>query len=170
LPFCVGNFPQLVREWHTLLAAPALRQFQPAGGPSAVLPSLQRWADQAAHQHPYPYPLVALGVLRLAKQFAGAAQLLQHAEATDPGAWRDALANEAAALAWHQGRVEEAASLWESQPPTAPVLFNRGMAALFLDRAVQARAWLEQAVSHLADDNAWYHLGRLYLTLAELRG
>jgi hypothetical protein len=169
LPFCVGNFPQLVREWHTLLGAPALREIQRAGGPPSSLPALQRWAGQVVHDQPYPYPLVAIGVLRLAKQFAGAAELLEHAEATDPGSWRDALANEAAALAWHNGRAEEAAALWESQPPTVAVLFNRGMAALFLDQPALARTWLEQAVSHLSDDNAWYHLGRLYLTLAELR-
>ena len=49
------------------------------------------------------------------------------------------------------------------------VLFNRGMAALFLNRAKEARPLLSQAVEQLSEDDGWHHLGRLYLALAEMR-
>jgi hypothetical protein len=51
-----------------------------------------------------------------------------------------------------------------------PVLFNRGMAALFLGDAAEARTCLNQAVQQLPEESAWHHLGRLYLALAESRG
>ena len=47
-----------------------------------------------------------------------------------------------------------------------PVLFNRGMAALFLGRRDEAVAALTQAVAALPDTSAWHHLGHLYLALA----
>jgi hypothetical protein len=58
--------------------------------------------------------------------------------------------------------------MWQMQPASAPVLFNQGMAALFLGRAAEARSPLSRAVSHLLDNNGWYHLGKLYLALAEM--
>jgi len=47
-----------------------------------------------------------------------------------------------------------------------PVLFNRGMAALFLDRPAEARADLRKATERLPESSGWHHLGRLYLALA----
>ena len=83
-----------------------------------------------------------------------------------PAEWADAWANETAALLWHRGRKEEAARAWQALPESVPVLFNRGMAALFLGRATEARPLLERAVAGLPEGDAWHHLGRLYLTLA----
>jgi hypothetical protein len=50
------------------------------------------------------------------------------------------------------------------------VLFNRGTAALFLDRPTEARKPLTDAVALIPESSPWHHLGRLYLALAELRG
>ena len=52
-------------------------------------------------------------------------------------------------------------------PANTPVLFNRGMAALFSDRPQEARTALTEAVARLPEAGAWHHLGRLYLALAE---
>ena len=49
------------------------------------------------------------------------------------------------------------------------MLFNRGMAALFLGRPAEAREPLRQAVAQLPEKGSWHHLARLYLTLAEMR-
>jgi predicted Zn-dependent protease len=87
-----------------------------------------------------------------------------------PAAWRAAWTNETAALAWQRGRVEDAVRLWTALPESVPVLFNRGMAALFLSRPAEARASLAQAAAQLPEDSAWHHLARLYLALAEMRG
>jgi hypothetical protein len=50
------------------------------------------------------------------------------------------------------------------------VLFNRGMAALFLGQPAKARNWLARAADQLPETSGWHHLGRLYLALAEMRG
>ena len=73
-------------------------------------------------------------------------------------------------VALHCGRAEEALALWQAQPSSVPVLFNRGMAALFLGKAAEAKQALAEAIVKLPEASAWHHLGRLYLTLAEMRG
>ena len=74
------------------------------------------------------------------------------------------------ALAWHNGQAEKARDMWAKAPASAPVFFNRGMAALFCDQAADAKSSLLQAVEQLPEDNAWHHLGRLYLALASIHG
>jgi hypothetical protein len=78
-------------------------------------------------------------------------------------------ANEAAALAWHGGKPAEAVAAWDSHSDSVPVLFNRGMAALFTARPKDAAAWLGRAVDGIPDGSAWHHLGKLYLAVAEMR-
>ena len=79
-------------------------------------------------------------------------------------------ANEEAALAWHRGQGEQALALWQTQKDNVPVLFNRGMASLFLGRPPEAQTALRAAVAQLPDTSAWHHLGHLYLALATARG
>jgi hypothetical protein len=161
VPFCLGNFPQLVRDLHPLVAG-----IDPAASHKPVRPlptdGLKAWAQR---QKDYPAALLAAGVLRLAQHYDEAEAALGREEDVPPR-WRLAHANEAAALAWHRGRHAEALAMWEKQPASVPVLFNRGMALLFLGRAAEARRPLSEAVAGLAETNAWHHLGRLYLTLA----
>ena len=133
-------------------------------------PTLGDWVAGLVRKPAYPQILVALGVLRLARHYDEAANLLQQQRTHVPAQWQAAWSNEEAALAWHRGQAEEAAQLWRSQPESVPVLFNRGMAALFLAQPAESRLWLSQAVAHLPETSAWHHLGRLYLALAEMRG
>jgi tetratricopeptide (TPR) repeat protein len=161
LAFCLGNFPQLVRNLHILLTREpaALRDVPSQAVPT---PLLLEWADQV---HGDPQRLLAAGVLRLARHFDRAAELLAEAA---PG-WEALHANEAASLAWHRGQAERALALWQRQPDSAPVLFNRGMAKLFLGQSADAVADLSRAVSLLPETSAWHHLGQLYLALAQAR-
>ncbi len=159
--FCLGNFPQLMRDLHSLVvggALPTLGEPLPAGNATA-------WAER---QKGYPASLLGAGVLRLAREFDRAADVLGQTDGV-PAAWRAAHANEAAALAWHRGRHAEALAQWQAQAASVPVLFNRGMALHFLGRPAEARAPLSQAVAGLAETNAWHHLGQLYLTLAKAK-
>jgi hypothetical protein len=169
LAFAVGNFPQLVRSLQSLLQAPALSALQPAAPPAAKLPALEEWAARVTQKRSFPDALLALGVLRLARQLDQATELMQRLSTHVPADWRAAWANEEAACAWHKGHVEEAAALWESQPVSAPVLFNRGMAALFRDKPAEAGRLLSRAVNQLAEDNAWHHLARFYMALVQIR-
>ncbi len=163
LAFCIGNFPQLVRNLHPLLTGGSLAELRPATGrPAMAPPALLQWATVTRS---HPQILLAASVLRLLRRFEEAAELLECRDDA-PATWQAIRANEEAALAWHRGRAEEALALWQAQKARVPVLFNRGMAALFLDRPAQARPALREAVAQLPDTSAWHHLGHLYLTLA----
>jgi len=165
LAFCLGNFPQLVRDLHPLLAGGDLTALRPAGQRSVAGTGLLEWASR---QKETPPLLLAAGVLRLAREFDQAADLLRQA-AHAGTEWQKVRVNEEAALAWHRGQAEEALALWQTQEPTVPVLFNRGMAALFLGQPAEARAHLTQVVTALPDSSSWHHLGHLYLALADAR-
>jgi hypothetical protein len=169
LAFCAGNFPQRVRDLHPLLHAGNLQLLRPTAGRPVPTPVLLEDADRAGGQA-FPQVVLTLGILRLAKQFDQADALRRRQQGQVPAEWARAWANEEAALTWHRGRPEEAAALWQEQDESVPVLFNRGMAALFLGRPVEARALLRRATAQLPEDGGWHHLGRLYLALAEMRG
>jgi hypothetical protein len=159
IAFALGNYPQIVRHVHPLLSGEpiALRQ---ETGQAVSSPELVAWAAKASTD---PARLLAAGVLRLARHFDRAAELLASVQDSAWSADRD---NEAAALAWHCGQGEEALSMWLALEPTPAVLFNRGMALLFLGRNAEAVGPLTAAVAALPDASAWHHLASLYLTLA----
>lgn len=190
LALAAGNFPQLIRNLHPLWEAGPLTNLRPAsqprlappleggekfappseggarGGP-LFLPGVVEWATQTAKKQQFPHSLLAVGCLRLARQFDVAIQALEMLKENVPASWQAAWQNEQAALLWHQGQGEEALALWESQPASTPVLFNRGMACLFLDRPGQGRSSLRQAVAQIPEEEPWHHLGQMYLALAE---
>ncbi|HZU38986.1 MAG TPA: hypothetical protein VFA18_23875 [Gemmataceae bacterium] len=166
VPFCFANFPQLVRNLQALLHATDLSQLHRSSNQPVSVPSIVVWAEQKARGKDLAQAMLSAGVLRLARQFDGADEALQRLRTDAPAAWQGALANEQASLAWSRGRLEEAATLWQSQAPSVPALFNRGMSALFLGRQAEARPWLQQAVEQLPETDGWHHLGRLYLALA----
>jgi tetratricopeptide (TPR) repeat protein len=162
LAFCLGNFPQLVRNLQPLLMGGDLAALRPAAQRSQGSAPLLEWAGK--QKEPLPL-LLAAGTLRLAREFDRAAELLRQAAQAGPE-WRKPLANEEAALAWHRGQGPDALALWQAQEETVPVLFNRGMASLFLGQPDAAREALAQAVAGLPDSSSWHHLGHLYLALA----
>jgi len=167
LAFAVGNFPQLVRHVQPLLHAKNLSELRPSAGRSIPTPALLTWAAQVSKKKQYPEMLLALGALRLARQFDKAEEILAKQRGHVPQQWQEALSNEEAALAWHSGKGEEALKMWQKQPESMPVLFNRGMALLFLGKAADARTALTAAIAKLPEDSAWHHLAHLYLALAE---
>lgn len=160
--FCLGNFPQLVRNLHPLLTGGLTTARVPTGRPVAV-PALQEWSARARDARTC---LLAAGALRLARQFDHARELLKKVTATE---WQAFRANEEASLEWHGGQPEDAFKMWRSQEPSLPVLFNRGMAALFLGETAAAHDALGQAAAGLPETSAWHHLARLYLTLADAK-
>jgi tetratricopeptide (TPR) repeat protein len=166
LAFCLGNFPQMVRHLQPLLAAgevAALRR--PGPGRPLPVPALLDTGPPARHD---PAPaLLAAGVLRLARHFDEAEELLGALSREDLAApWQAVRDNEEAALAWHRGQGEQALVLWEQQAESVPVLFNRGVANLFLGQSDRARTPLARAADVLPESSAWHHLARLYLALA----
>jgi len=133
LAFALGNYPQMVRNLHPLLAGGDLVALRAGPTGADAAPALVEWAKKTKT---YPETLLAAGALRLAHDFDAAVVLLRQ---PPPAEWQAVHANEAAALLWHAGRAEEAAERWRKQADSTPVLFNRGMAALFLGDAATAR-------------------------------
>ncbi len=168
LSFSFGNYPQLVRNLHALFHASDMPALLPTGAASPSSPPLRDWAAASVGKGSFPQLLLAVGVLRLARQFDAASELLNRHRATAAPAWQAAWANEEAAIAWHRGQAQEAATLWQKQAPSIPVLFNRGMSTLFLGKPKEARPVLTEAVDQLSEKDGWHHLGRLYLALAEM--
>jgi hypothetical protein len=168
LSFSFGNYPQLVRNLHALFHAVDIPALLPTGAASPSTPALRDWAAASARKGSFPQFLLAVGVLRLARQFDAASELLNRHRAKAPPDWRAGWANEEAAIAWHRGQAQEAATLWQKQAPSIPVLFNRGMSTLFLGKPKEARPMLTEAVDQLSEKDGWHHLGRLYLALAEM--
>jgi hypothetical protein len=169
LPMCVGNFPQSVRNLNPLLHSEEWTRLQSRGGTPIAAPALATWADQSALSDRFPQILIVIGVMRLGRHFDRANELLRRTQKAVPANWKDAWTNEKAALAWHRGQVKEAMALWQAQPVSVPVLFNRGMSALFTGQSRESRSWLSQAVEQIPETSSWHHLGRLYLALAEMR-
>jgi tetratricopeptide (TPR) repeat protein len=169
IAFAVGNFPQLMRNFHAVLTLPNLAEVRPTPGRPAPADDLLPWANQIAEKKKFPEMLLAAGALRLARHFEEAEKFVFSHDAGIPAEWREAWENEKAALAWHQGRADDARRLWDSLGDSVPVLFNRGMAALFSNDLIAAKKHLSAAVAKLPSSSAWHHLGRLYLTLTDLR-
>lgn len=166
LAWCVGNFPQLVRNFHQFLHQASLAGLKPGGGRPVNAPALVDWTAQIGAKKTFPEALLAVGALRLAKHFDEADALLCILQPDVPAEWRAAWANEHAALAWHRGQAEQALRLWNAAEISLPVCFNRGMAELFSGDAKAARSILQDVVGQIPEASAWHHLARLYLTLA----
>jgi hypothetical protein len=158
VPFCLGNYPQMVRHLHPLLGShlPALR----AATSRQATPALRDWALRTRS---YPQVLLAAAVLRTAGDFDTAAELLR---ADAPAQWQALRSNELAALAWQRGDTASALQQWQALGDSVPVLFNRGMAHLFLGERRQGAELLRQVVARLPETSAWHHLAQLYLALA----
>jgi hypothetical protein len=160
LAFSLGNFPQMVRDQHPLLDGSDVTTLRTVLAPSAPTPGLVEWARRTRGAQ----ALLAAGLLRLFGQFEDAEAVLGQADV--PASLQALRANETAALDWHRGRADEALASWQAQAPRVPVLFNRGMAALFLGKIDDAHGSLTEAVGQLPETSAWHHLGQLYLALA----
>jgi tetratricopeptide (TPR) repeat protein len=169
LAWCAGNFPQLVRNFHDILHQANLSELRPKGGRAVPAPELIDWAHQVTAAKKFPEAVLALGAMRLAKQFDEADVLVKALESQMPPAWHAAWTNELAALAWHRGQAEEARRIWQASNATLPVRFNRGMAELFSGDSAAARSLLQDVAQQIPESSAWHHLARLYRALAEQR-
>lgn len=163
IAFCVGNYPQLVRDFHKLLQHERLASLRPTAAASIHVAPLLEWADKAVG---FPQLLIALAVQRLTRNFDRADDL---AAMTVPAQWLTAWNNERAALLWHQGKADEAIALWKTLIPSVPVRFNLAMANLFSDRGQNVKSELEAVMAQLPESSAWHYLARLYHTLSVLR-
>ncbi|MFM7150283.1 MAG: hypothetical protein ACKO23_10615 [Gemmataceae bacterium] len=160
IPFCLGNFPQMVRQFRPLLE-PSLLESD-AIQPLFSLPEkFEQWLTKDTEEKS-PYLRAALD--RLLGNFERADARLSREDSANPG---DFHCNEKAALAWHRGERRQALSLWLGLPDSVPIYFNRGLGLLFLGDHREARNCLDLAIAGLPESSAWHHLACLYQTLAE---
>jgi tetratricopeptide (TPR) repeat protein len=165
--FAAGNYPQLIRDLPELIRSHPRASLLEARGSHDVT-GIESWTARAIEKKNLSSIFMGTAILRLAGHFDAARKILSGLRADMPAPWKQALANEEATLAWQSGQHEQAYESWKKLPESAPVCFNRGMAALFLDRPNEAKGHLKQAIALLPEDNAWQHLARLYLALAEM--
>lgn len=163
IAFCVGNYPQLVRDFHKLLSQPNLTSLRPVSTTPIHVPPLAEWGEKASG---FPQTLLALAAFRLTRNFQRANELM---ELTVPAQWQSPWENERAALLWHQGKSQEALAIWQHLTPTLPIRFNIAMAKLFTGHGRDAKADFEATMAQLPTSSAWHHLARLYHTLCVLR-
>lgn len=162
IPFCLGNYPQLVRSLHPLLNGEFATLQPPASAPLST-PAMLEWIASKTDE---PDRYLAAGVARLARQFDVAEQMLARVSSSE---WKTLHANELGALAWHRGDHSTALDCWNRCEESVPVLFNRGMASLFLQDAANAQRSFDSVIARLSEDSAWYHLAELYRLLAGKR-
>jgi tetratricopeptide (TPR) repeat protein len=167
LPFAAGHFPQSVRDLHRLARAVQPAELVTESAAPIQIEGIETWVRSVESRRAVSEVLLAVGVLRVARQFDRAEKLLTKIEKGLPAASKPAVANERAANLWSCGRRAAAAKILASLPECAPVLFNRGMTALFLGDNAAARRELSKAVAQIAESSGWHHLGRLYLALAQ---
>jgi len=168
VPMAAGNFPQRVRDLQPLLNKFNPAELRPSGSqmPTPGLSGLRNWiAKNAATQ-----PLLAAGLARLIGDFETAEKLLPAKQDHEAGAASELEANERSALLWQRGKCEEALAAWAAMPESPAVLFNRGMALLFMGKNAEAKAALAKAVAALPETSGWNALARLYLAVAEIHG
>src|SRR5438309_2103234 len=79
IAFCAGNFPQLVRDVHTLLSARDLSNLSSAPGQPHRGDAITSWAAQFAQTKQGPDVLLAAGVCRLGRHFDQAEEYLKQA-------------------------------------------------------------------------------------------
>jgi tetratricopeptide (TPR) repeat protein len=165
-----GNYPQRVRDLQPLLAEFNPERLRPTRQPIPLpgLSSLRTWIVREAKKRQPLAAVLAAGVARSIGETEWAEELLHDAESLCTEDMRPVWENERAALLWHSGRCEEALAAWLAMPETPAVLFNRGMACLFLGKSDEARTHLRRAVELLPEDGGWHALGRLYLAIAEI--
>jgi hypothetical protein len=157
VPMAAGNFPQRVRDLRPFLTNFKPAELRPTGGqaPLPGLSGLRGWIEKNGESQ----PVLAAGIARLIGDFDRAEELLPSDSA-----------NERAALLWQQGRSAEALAAWLAMPESPAVLFNRGMALLFMGRSKEAATVLATAAAAIPEASGWNALARLYLALAEIHG
>lgn len=166
VPWAVGNYPQLVRDFRMLADAPTARE-PPTSAAPLVVPAFLEWADALIAAPRFPQALVAQGVLRICRQFDRAERLMRAADPIVPESLRATWANEQAALEWSRGRTDAAVAGWRKLT-TLPARFNVALADLFLGRRDAARTGFEALLREMPDTNPWRALAALYATLAQL--
>jgi tetratricopeptide (TPR) repeat protein len=155
-----GNFPQRVRDLHPLLTKFNPTELRPSGSqpPTPGLAGLRGWIAKNAKTQ----TLLAAGVSRVIGDFDTVEALLASDQSVNA-------ANERAALLWHRGRCDEALAAWTAMAETPAVLFNRGMAQLFLGNTGEAKKTLTKAIAALPETSGWNALAKLYLAVAEIQ-
>lgn len=158
VPMAAGHFPQRVKDLQPMLAKFNPNELRPSGtqAPTPGFASLRNWIAKNGDKN----PLVAAGIARTLGDFETADKILS-ASASD---------NDRVATLWAKGKCAEALAAWDAMTETPAVLFNRGMAKLFMGQFVEAKPALQKAIDTIPETSGWNALARLYLAVAEIHG
>jgi hypothetical protein len=168
VPFCMGYYPQMLRDVSPILAKRRPSSLLTGTAKPQPMNDVVAWGTSMLRKQKWAEALVAAAALRMCGQSNAARDMLDQIRKSAAVAWNAVLLNEEAALAWAGGDLRKAGDLWAKHPQAdmPPILFNRGLVALFTDRPRDAESLLRQAADKLPETSAWHHLGQLYLALA----
>ncbi len=171
IPFCVGNYPQMLRDVAPLLSGNVQTALAAQIAQAPTMTDVSAWGDSMLQRGKWAESLFAAAVLRSGGQQKEAAELLGRIAKLAPKSCEPLCRNEHAALAWCAGDRKRAGQLWDAHPQCEcpPILFNRGLAAIVGGKFQEADKLLRQTVAKLSDESAWRHLAQLYLTLIKSR-
>ena len=158
VPMAAGHFPQRVKDLQPMFTKFNPAELRPSGTQTAVpgFPGLRNWLAKNGAAN----PLVAAGIARTLGDF-DTADTLTGTTGND---------NDRAATLWARGQCAEALAAWDAMTESPAVLFNRGMARLFLGRIAEAKPALQKAIDAIPETSGWNALARLYLAVAEIHG
>ena len=142
-----GHFPQRVKDLQPLLAKFNPKELCPTGTqpPLPAFSGMRGWVAKNGSANPQ----VAAGISRMLGDFDIAESLLRNTSDAE---------NERAALLWQRGKCAEALAAWDALPDSPAVLFNRGMARLFMGRIAESRDALQQAIDSIPETSGWHAL------------
>jgi hypothetical protein len=159
LPMAPGHYPQRVKDLHPLLAKFNPSELRPSGNqhPTTGFAGLRNWLAKSGSTA----PRIAAGIARTLGEFDTAARLLASESDCE---------NDRTAELWMRGECDKALAAWDSMSDSPAVLFNRGMARLFLGDLASAKTALQKAIDAIPESSGWNALARLYLAVAEIHG
>ncbi|MCX7702179.1 MAG: hypothetical protein N2039_14985 [Gemmataceae bacterium] len=168
LPFASGHFPQMVRDLSALLRRESKRMSEDGPIDFFQRSAFIAWVETTTSSGRFPEALLGLGLCRLSGDFDLAERFVAEVSPRVPKSWRAAWDNELAALAWFRGDQRGAEEIWKNLPERPPIVFNRGLAALFTGRAEEARQHFEFVCTQLPEDTSWHQLAEPYSALSLL--
>jgi hypothetical protein len=155
LPLCIGAVPQRIRELKT---SPHTAS---ASSTDTSWPQLRQWIRERKKANTAVDSILAAALHRSLGEFALAIQSLDAAMTSASPAHRLIIANERAAILWHQGEFAKAKAAWVAMADHPATIFNRACCDWVLGRVLDAEREFTSAAGQLPDNSGWCHLAGL---------
>jgi tetratricopeptide (TPR) repeat protein len=157
MPLCIGAVPQRVHGIQRLKSTiPTNQAFE-----NGQFPQLHKWIRERRKANTAVDLILAAAMLRTLGEFAEAGACLDAAQSTASPAQLVIIANERAAILWHQGEFKKAKALWSAMADHPAIVFNRACCDWVMGQMKAAESAFDSASQQLPDTCGWCHLAGL---------